>query len=353
MLQRDGWIANDIYGQDFGHRAWVKIMHRIGFFLTEGFQVMAIGTQSVFEVANIVARDKVYQVLNYSLAGGEVRSSIGLSVATHPIAPDTTADTWMISGVPNPLSAASSVEELAFIVQAAQHARRIAGLFTGAFMLADAGLLDGRRATTHWAFAKALKSRRPSIQVEPDRIFIIDDSIWTSAGLTAAMDLALGMVEKDLGPELALRVAHGLVMHHRRAGGQSQHSELLKLAPKSDPIQLALEYARQNLSKSISVEDLARVAHLSARQFSRVFHAETGQSPAKAIERLRLEAARTMVERGRHSLEVIARETGFRDRKHLREVFLRGFGITPQDLRRDARLDAGVDNDELGASLET
>jgi transcriptional regulator GlxA family with amidase domain len=255
--------------------------------------------------------------------------------------------------VPNPLSAASSVEELAFIVQAAQHARRIAGLCTGAFMLADAGLLDGRRATTHWAFAKALKSRRPSIQVEPDRIFIIDDSIWTSAGLTAAMDLALGMVEKDLGPELALRVAHGLVMHHRRAGGQSQHSELLKLAPKSDPIQLALEYARQNLSKSISVEDLARVAHLSARQFSRVFHAETGQSPAKAIERLRLEAARTMVERGRHSLEVIARETGFRDRKHLREVFLRGFGITPQDLRRDARLDAGVDNDELGASLET
>lgn len=328
-------------------------MHRIGFFLTDGFQVMVIGTQSVFEIANTVARDEVYRIRNYSLAGREVRSSLGVSVSTLAIQADTTADTWMISGVANPLLKTSTAEELAFVKQAAQHSRRIAGLCTGAFVLADAGLLDGRRATTHWAFADALKARRPRIQVEPDRIFIVDGNTWTSAGLTAAMDLALGMVEKDLGPELALRVAHALVMHHRRAGGQSQHSELLKLAPKSDRIQLALDYARQNLSRPISVEELARAAHLSTRQFSRVFQAETGHSPAKAVERLRLEEARNMIERGRHSLEIIARETGFRDRKHLREAFVRSFGVTPQALRRDARSDEAFETggDESHAAL--
>ena len=313
-------------------------MHRIGYFLTEGFQVMAIGTQTVFEFANTVAKENVYEVLNYSLCGREVRSSIGASVATLAADQDAAADTWMISGVVDPLAKDAEPEELAFVRQAAAHARRVAGLCTGAFVLADAGLLDGRRATTHWAYADALKARHPRVQMEPDRIFIVDDGIWTSAGLTAAMDLALGMVEKDLGPEIAQRVAHVLVMHHRRTGGQSQHSELLRLAPKTDRIQFALEYARQNLSKPLSVDELAGVANLSTRQFSRVFQSETGHSPAKAIEQLRLEAARNMVERGRHSLEIIARETGFRDRKHLREVFIRSFGVTPQSLRRDHRI---------------
>jgi transcriptional regulator GlxA family with amidase domain len=184
---------------------------------------------------------------------------------------------------------------------------------------------------------EALKAQYPLVQVEADRIFIVDGAIWTSAGLTAAMDLALGMVEKDLGPDVATSVARVLVMNHRRSGGQPQHSEMLKLAPKSDRIQAALEYARKNLSSPLRVDDLARAAHLSARQFGRIFLSETGQSPAKAIEQLRLEAARNMIERGRHSLEIIARETGFRDRSHLREVFVRGYGVTPQSLRRDAR----------------
>jgi transcriptional regulator GlxA family with amidase domain len=127
------------------------------------------------------------------------------------------------------------------------------------------------------------------------------------------------------------------VMHHRRAGGQSQHSEMLELAPKSDRIQNALSYARQNLNRSLTVEELAETVHMSARQFSRVFTLETGQSPAKAVERLRLEAARFMIEQSRHPLEVIAKETGFRDRRHMREVFMRGFGLPPQAVRRDAR----------------
>jgi len=204
-------------------------------------------------------------------------------------------------------------------------------------VLAESGLLDGRRVTTHWYFSREMQAMFPEIQVEDDRIYLIDGPIWTSAGMTAGLDLALAMVEKDLGPEAARSVAHKLVMHQRRSGGQSQHSEILDLAPKSDRIQNALNYARKNLSHALSVEELAESVSLSPRQFSRVFAAETGQSPAKAIEGLRLEAARLMIEQSRHPLEVIARETGFRDRRHMREVFMRGFGVPPQAIRRAVR----------------
>ncbi len=300
---------------------------------------MAIGTQTVFEIANVVAREQIYSVTNYSLAGGETKASLGVSVNTQPVDSTAVADTWMVSGIVNPIGRTTAPEELRFVIEASERSRRTAGLCTGGFVLGEAGLLDGRRATTHWAFAAAMQERWPKAEVEADRIFIVDGPIWTSAGLTAAMDLALGMVEKDQGPDFANSVARALVMHHRRSGGQSQHSEMLALAPKSDRIQLALEYARVNLSKPLRVDDLAKAAHLSPRQFGRIFLAETGESPAKAIERLRLEAARNMIERGRHPLETIARETGFRDRRHLREVFVRGFGVSPQSLRRDARSD--------------
>lgn len=317
-------------------------MHRIGFFLMDGFQVMALGTQSVFEFANVVAREQVYQVTNYSLAGGELRSSQGVSINTRAVGDGTEADSWMISGVVDPINWITSPTELEFIVRASSLARRTVGLCTGAFVLGEAGLLDGRRATTHWTFVEVLQKRNPRARIEQDRIFIVDGPIWTSAGLTAAMDLALGMVEKDLGPEIATRVARVLVMDNRRSGGQSQQSELLNLAPKSDRVQKALEYARKNLALPLRVDDLAREAHLSPRQFGRIFQSETGQSPAKAIEQLRVEAARNMIERGRHPLDVIARETGFRDREHLREVFVREVGVAPQSLRRDARSEPAV-----------
>ncbi|MBN3818047.1 helix-turn-helix domain-containing protein, partial [Paraburkholderia sp. Se-20369] len=229
---------------------------------------------------------------------------------------------------------------LAFLRKTGTRARRIAGICTGGFVLAEAGLLAQRRATTHWAFGREMQKRFPDIRVEDDRIYIVDGPIWTSAGMTAGLDLALAMVEKDLGAETARSVAHKLVMHQRRAGGQSQHSEMLDLAPKSDRIQNALNYARQNLSHALTVEELADAVHLSPRQFSRVFTLETGQSPAKAIERLRLEAARLMIEQSRHPLDVIAKETGFRDRRHLREAFVRGFGVPPQAVRRDVRMEA-------------
>ncbi|MBB3178256.1 GlxA family transcriptional regulator [Variovorax sp. Sphag1AA] len=313
-------------------------MHRIGYVLPEGFQVMTFSTQPVFELANLLARRTVYEVENYALEGGAVSASFGLTVHARPLTARSSADTWMVAGAVDPLATSTSPALLRLVDKLGSKARRICGLCTGAFVMADAGLLDGRRATTHWYWADALQRRHPEVQVEADRIYITDGSVWTSAGMTAEIDLALGLVEADLGPELARSVAHRLVMHQRRSGGQSQHSEMLRLAPKSDRIQQVLEHARRHLAQPLSVEELADVAHLSPRQFSRVFAAETGQSPAKAVEGLRIEAARLMLESSRHPVEVVAKETGFRDRRHLREAFMRGFGVPPQAVRREARM---------------
>ncbi|WP_166365597.1 GlxA family transcriptional regulator [Pseudomonas akapageensis] len=312
-------------------------MHRIGFVVADGFQVMSLASQTVFEFANLVVGEPFYAIENFSAAGGTVRSSLGMLMETRALDTPGLAQTWIFTGVNNPLQVPAAPEVLAFAKRAAVQARRIAGICTGGFVLAEAGLLADRRATTHWAYAQALQRLYPDIRVEDDRIYIIDGPIWTSAGMTAGLDLALGMLEKDLGVDIARSVAHRLVMHQRRSGGQSQHSELLALAPKSDRVQSALEYVRRNLARPLNVEELAETVHLSPRQFTRVFTAETGQSPAKAIEGLRLEVARLMIEQSRHPLETVARETGFRDRRHLREAFMRGFGVTPLAVRRDAR----------------
>jgi len=312
-------------------------MHRIGYVLSDGFQVMALATQAVFEYANFVTTDNFYVVENYSESGGEVSSSLGMSVGTRALSPRSVAQTWVVAGVNDPVASPAPAAVLRFLRRAGTQARRIAAICTGGFVLAQAGLLDGRRATTHWAFAQELRKRYPGIEVEEDRICVVDGSVWTSAGMTAGLDLALAMVEKDLGADVARSVAHKLVMHQRRSGGQTQHSEMLELSPKSDRVQDALNHARKNLGRSLSVEELAEAVNLSPRQFSRVFTMETGTSPAKAVEGLRLEAARLMIEQGRHPLEIIARETGFRDRRHMREAFVRGFGVPPQAVRRDAR----------------
>lgn len=312
-------------------------MHQIGYLLPAGFQVMALGTPAVFEFANLVLGEPFYEVACYAVPGGEVLGSFGITLQTRPFTAHSRADTWMVVGVLYALNAPSPPEMLRALRKCSARARRTVGLCTGAFVLAEAGLLSGRRATTHWSYADALQRRYPDVKVEPDRIFIADDPIWTSAGMTAEFDLALGLVEKDLGAEVARSVAHRLVMQQRRSGGQSQHSEMLKLAPRSERIAQALDFARRNLAEPLSVDDLASAANLSPRQFSRVFTAETGLSPAKAVERLRLEAARLMVERGRHPLDVVARDTGFRDRRHLRKAFMRRYGKPPQSIRRDAR----------------
>ena len=312
-------------------------MHRIGYLLTDGFQMLALGTQSVFEFANTVLERPYYTVEQYAMDAGGVRSSMGVTVACKAIGEAERLDTLVVLGVTDPLGNPTPARLVEFL----KHAdiwRRVAGICTGAFTLAEAGLLDGRRVTTHWAYGRTLQQMHPGASVEEDRIYMVDGPVWTSAGMTAGLDLALALVEKDLGNDVARTVAHKMVMHQRRSGGQTQHSELLQLSPRSDRIQNVLSYARKNLHRAVSVEELAENANLSPRQFSRVFTAETGQSPAKALEGLRLEAARLMIEQSRHPLEIIARETGFRDRRHLRAAFVRGFGVAPQSLRREARV---------------
>ena len=295
-------------------------MQRTGFIIFDGFQSMTLAPLSVFEYANYTLGKPLYEIYMISENGGLIRSSTGITVGTEAF--DKKAfDTLIIGGHPN-TALASSPGMLRYLRKGLKTARRIASVCVGAFKLAEAGILDGRRATTHWRHARELQTRYPKVQVEEDRIFVIDGSVWTSAGMTAGIDLALAMVEKDLGADIARSVAQKLVVYHRRAGGQSQHSALLELEPKSDRIQKAVVYAKANLHTALSVEQLA----------------ETGQSPAKAVESLRLEAARLMMEQGSHSTDFVARETGFLDPRRMRQAFLRRFGLPPQVIRRNARV---------------
>lgn len=309
-------------------------MHRIGLIVYPGFQVLGLAMCATFELANSAADEPVYSIVLVSEHGGMVQTSAGFAVETKPFDP-CSFDTLLVMG--DNLIRPPSKGLVDFLLHASQGTRRLGSICTGAIALAEAGLLDGRRATTHWCHAASLQRAFPKVKVEEDRIFINDGNIWTAAGMSACVDLALALVEIDLGAEVARRVARQLVVYHRRAGGQSQFSVMLELQPRTDRIQAALTYAKQNLKSDLSVEELANAANLSPRQFSRVFNAETGQSPAKAIESLRVEAARLMMETGRHSIDVVATETGFGDRERMRRAFLRAFGQPPQVIQRANR----------------
>ncbi len=309
-------------------------MKRIGFVVFPGFQILDLVAVTVFEVANTLGKAPAYAVELLSETGGGIISSSGVSVETRPFG-EARFDTVMVSGWIAPLAPSQGL--LDYMNAASQTARRTASICTGAFVLAEAGLLDGRRATTHWAFARDMQARFPKIKLQEDKIYIVDGPIWTSAGMTSCIDLCLAMVEDDLGVDIARDVARKMVVYHRRTGGQSQFSALLELQPKSDRIQDALAFAKKNLKRELSVEILAEAARLSPRQFSRAFRAETGQSPAKAVENLRVEAARILMEEAQHPVEVIARETGFSDPERMRRAFLRAFGQPPQAIKRAAR----------------
>lgn len=309
-------------------------MKRIGLVIFPGFQILDLAAISVFELANMVGFSPSYEIELLSERGGPVASSSGVPIETKPFSA-AKFDTVLVTGWMSPVPASAGL--LAFMSAASKVSRRIASICTGAFVLAEAGILDGRRATTHWAFARDMQARFPKIKVQEDKIFIVDGSVWTSAGMTSCIDLCLAMVEDDLGADIARGIARKMVVYHRRTGGQSQFSALLELQPKSDRIQDALAFAKKNLKTDLSVEVLAEAARLSPRQFSRAFRSETGQSPAKAVENLRVEAARLMMEEAQHPVDVIARETGFSDPERMRRAFLRAFGQPPQAIKRAAR----------------
>jgi transcriptional regulator GlxA family with amidase domain len=310
-----------------------KSQRRIGLLLLPGFQVMCFSALSVFEVANNKAGKAVYDLPVLSEKGGPVASSFGMEVFTQPVG-TREFDTILIGvGMEIP---STSPAILAYLKESTRTTRRLASICLGSFVLGDAGLLHQRRSTTHWRFAQEFQRRFSETRVEIDRIFIADGPIWTSAGMAAGIDLALSMVENDYGRELAKKTAGRLVVHHRRAGGQSQHSALFELDAKSDRVQTALAYVKHNLRSPLSIEELAGIASLSPRQFTRVFLAETGVSPARAVEALRIEAARYLLEQSRLSLEEIAVETGFGSRERMRRAFVRTFGEAPQTIRSEA-----------------
>jgi transcriptional regulator GlxA family with amidase domain len=328
-----GYVCNDVFTSFYDISSLP--MKRIGFIVFPGFQILDMAAITVFELANVLASRATYDLQLLSEHGGPLASSAGIKVDTQPFA-KANFDTVIVMG---DLAVAEPSKGLIdFVRRAKTKSRRMASICTGAFVLAAAGVLDGRRATTHWLKGRELQRRHPEVKVEDDRIFIVDDGVWTSAGMAACIDLALAMVDADCGVELSREIARHMVVYHRRSGGQSQFSALLEMEPKTDRIQDALSYARRNLRKALSVEELADVAHLSPRQFSRAFHGETGQSPAKAVESLRVEAAKTLIESGDHSIEVIARETGFDDPERMRRAFIRKYGQPPQAIKRAARL---------------
>jgi transcriptional regulator GlxA family with amidase domain len=303
--------------------------------LHPGFQLLdAAGPTAAFEMAERF-RPGSYKLTvmapGISRSSGRVESSSGVSLAAEPLR-DGPFDTVLVSGGEIIRSMAAAQQIVAWLKSVT--ARRIASVCSGAFLLAEAGLLDGKRATTHWDSTERLERSYPKVKLDADRIFIRDDNIWTSAGISAGIDLALALIEDDLGPDVGRRVAQQLVVHQRRPGGQSQFSALVELGGRTGRFVELIDWMRVHLAESLTVERLAERAAMSPRNFARAFAAETGTTPARAVERLRLETARTAVETGHDSLERIAETTGFGDPGRMRRAFLRGLGQPPQALRR-------------------
>lgn len=307
---------------------------RIALVIFPGFQLLdAAGPIAAFEIAERY-RPGSYDLALLAPGGGQVASSSGVAFAAEPLA-DGPFDTVVISGG----DGTRSLKELGQIIRWLRGvaARRRTSVCSGAYVLAEAGLLDGRRATTHWSRTDDFARRYPKVKLDADRIFIRDGDIWTSAGITAGIDLALALVEDDLGAEVARRVAQQLVVHQRRPGGQSQFSALVELGGRSGRFAGLMDWMRAHLGEPLTVERLAAEAAMSPRNFARAFTAETGTTPAKAVERLRLEAARTAVETGHAPIDRVAEAAGFGDPERMRRAFLRAFGQPPQALRRAAR----------------
>jgi len=308
---------------------------RIGVLVFDQFQLLdAAGPISAFEIGGRY-RPGAYAIETISRSGGPISSSSGVTLGSRPFTADDRFDTLILSGGEGTRGPAICDETLTFVRDAARQTRRLASVCSGAYILAQAGLLDGRRATTHWARTDHFRRTYPKVKLEPDRIFVRDGPVWTSAGITAGIDLSLALVGEDLGEDVARKTAQQLVVYHRRPGGQSQFSALLDMEAggRFDPL---LAWMRENLRRPLTVPDLAEQAGMSERTFLRAFAAEVGFTPAKAVERLRLEAARALLDNQPLQVEDIALETGFGDSERMRRAFLRAFGQPPQALRRSA-----------------
>lgn len=307
-------------------------MQRLGLYIYPGFQMLDLaGPLGVFEMAAKLLGAHTYSLTVLSPSGGMVRSSGGVCVDSEAIEQQT-LDTLLVVGGESAMELPQ--EHLEPMKAIALKTARFASVCTGAFLLSAVGLLDERRVTTHWRAAAILQQRYPAIKVEPDRIFIQDGHVWSSAGVTAGIDLALTMVEADYGADLAHQIARELVVYYRRSGGQSQFSSLSQLEPESDRIRQVLGYMQAHLAEPLPLERLAEQMHLSIRQFSRVFRQQTGETPARAVERLRAEEANRYLSEPRLTIAQIASRVGFSDAESMRRAFIRIYGKPPQAVRR-------------------
>jgi transcriptional regulator GlxA family with amidase domain len=309
---------------------------QVGVVIFPDFQVLdATGPVAALEIASRLAED-AYRIAVLAPGGGEVASSSGVALLARPL-DEAAYDTLIVSGGNGTRNLPGLTAVVDWLRTRAPDVRRMASVCSGAYLLAEAGLLDGRRATTHWGRSDDFGRRYPRVRLEPDRIFVRDGEVWSSAGITAGIDLALALIEDDLGSGVARRTAQQLVVHQRRPGGQSQFSALVEMGGPSGRFAELMDWMRERLAEPLGVERLADRAAMSPRHFARAFTAETGVTPAKAVERLRLEAARLRVEAGHEPIDRVAEAAGFGDPERMRRAFLRAFGQPPQALRRAAR----------------
>ncbi|MNO60385.1 HTH-type transcriptional regulator CdhR [compost metagenome] len=299
------------------------------------------GAQTVFWTASKAMLERGlpgYQLHTASLDGGLIQTAEGLTMETSRLdqLTELTIDTFIVPGAPDIFQTLDDYEDLVNWLRTTSHqAKRTASVCSGAFLLAKAGLLEGLRAATHWAMCDTLKQRFPSIDVDADAIFIQQGSVWTSAGVSAGIDLALALVEADCGREVAMQVARELVVYLKRPGGQAQYSQLLQSQSKDGAVFEHLHlWLEQNLGdETLTVERLAERARMSQRNFARVYKLRTGRTPAKSIELFRLEAARRMLENSPRNIDQIARLCGFGDEERMRSTFHRNLSISPRDYR--------------------
>jgi transcriptional regulator GlxA family with amidase domain len=304
-----------------------------------GVQLLDVtGPFQVFASANDIVEAgggaRPYRIRLMAQDGGGVTSTAGVGLATGPLSRREEAlDTLIVPGGSGVEAVAANPALIDWLQQRSTVARRVASVCTGAFVLAAAGILDGRRATTHWKWSGRLAQRFPAVRVEPDPIFLCDGSVWTSAGVTAGIDLALALVEADLGRSVALAVARYLVVFLKRPGGQAQFSAALALQAAEDKFGALHDWINDHLGGELSLSVLAEQAGMSERSFSRHYAEATGQTPARAIERLRVEAARHMLSESRVALKRVAQRCGFGSEETMRRSFLRLLAVTPQDYR--------------------
>jgi transcriptional regulator GlxA family with amidase domain len=313
---------------------------RVVFLVYPGFQLLGLsGPVCAFQIAKQDGQRRAYEIEIVSPAGGDMACSAGLSVATG--APtNAPIDTLIVVGGNAIWDPRTFGDLSSMITLLASRARRIASICTGAFALAAAGLLNGKQATTHWRHTARLQHEYPEVEVVNDRTFTHDGNIWTSAGISAGIDLALALVEEDLGTADMRTLAEDLVVHERRVGGQPQFSAMPRLEAASSRIRRVLVYAQTHLAQPLTVNVLAGVACISERQLSRAFRYEMGVTVAKAIERLRADVARCRVEATLEPIELISRSCGFGDPERMRRAFLRQFGQPPLALRQNAKVRA-------------